>query len=184
MVARIFITILMLFSVTLVGSMASAKVNVRKTKRLTLPEKTEAKSLSDMLTVDILPESISEGETSESFLTKVADNSLALYWKNSPIRYTPAGKAVETAEKKLNVQASYRDQNQVDHKFNFKVLALQALAKIQYTGWVNAALNYDLKAARAAAEVTEPLSGKKDLVLSHEVGVGESKSAVSLKWKW
>jgi hypothetical protein len=184
MVSRIFITLLMLFSVTLVGSFASAKVNVRKTKRLTLPEKTEAKSLTDLLTVDILPASLAENATSDSLLAKVADNSLALYWRNSPLRYSATGKAIETAEKKLNVQATYRDQNHVDHKFNFKVLALQALAKIQYTGWVNAALNYDLKAARAAAEVIEPLSDKKDLVLSHEVGSGEQKSAVSLKWKW
>lgn len=164
--------------------MASAEVNIAKTKKLVLPEKAGAESMSDIFAGEILPERISADETSQSFLTKVADNSLSLYWKNSPLRHSAAGKAVEATEKKLNVEATYQDENKVNHRFNFKVLAIQALAKIQYTGWVNAALNYDLKAARAAAEVSEALSEKNDLVLSHEMSNSEQKSAVSLKWKW
>ncbi len=184
MVVRFVLTLFTMFSVLSLGSLASAKVNVANTKKLVLPAKAGAESLSDVFAGEILPERISADETSQSFLTKVADNSLSLYWKHSPLRHSTAGKAVESAEKKLNVEASFKDENQVDHRFNFKVLAIQALAKIQYTGWVNAALNYDLKAARAAAEVSEALSDKNDLVLSHEMSNHEQKSAVSLKWKW
>lgn len=167
-----------------VTSIASARVNIEKTKKLVLPEKVGAQSMGDVLSVEILPNKISDGETTESFLTKMADNSLQLYWKHSPLRYSAAGKAVETAEKKLNVEAGFQDENKVNHRFNFKVLAIQALAKIQYTGWVNAALNYDLKAARAAAEVSEALSDRNDLVLTHEMSNTEQKSALSLQWKW
>lgn len=173
-----------MLSVLGLGSLASAKVNIEQTKRLVLPVKVGAESLSDVLATEILPSKLAADETSQSFLSKVADNSLTLYWKHSPLRYTTAGKAVETAEKKLNVEATYKDTNNVDHKINFKVLAMQALAKIQYTGWVNAALNYDLKAARAAAEVSEALSEKTDIVLSHEVSKIDQKSGVSLNWKW
>lgn len=163
---------------------ALARVNIDKTQKLELPPKTGDDSMTEMLTAEILPERIAADETSSSFLTKMADNSLALYWRNSPLRYSAAGKAVEKAEKKLNLETVYQDTHQVSHRFNFKVLAIQALAKIQYTGWVNAALNYDLKAARAAAEVTEALSDRNDLVLRHEVSNTEQKSAVSLQWKW
>lgn len=184
MVVRLILTVFTMFSVLSLGCLASAEVNIAKTKKLVLPDKAGAESLSDVLATEILPTKLAADETTQSFLTKMADNSLSLYWKHSPLRHSPAGKAVESAEKKLNVEASYQDENKVNHKFNFKVLAIQALAKIQYTGWVNAALNYDLKAARAAAEVTESLSDKNDLVLSHEMTDSEQKSAVSLKWKW
>ena len=184
MVLRIILTALTILSVSGIGSLASAKVNIEHTKRLVLPAKVGAESISDTFATEILPNKLAADETSESFLSKVADNSLTLYWKHSPLRHSPAGKAVETAEKKLNVEASYKDENNIDHKINFKVLAMQALAKIQYTGWVNAALNYDLKAARAAAEVSEALSEKSDIVLSHEVSKLDQKSGVSLKWKW
>lgn len=184
MVMKLVLTVLTVFATMSLGSLAQAKVNLAKTKKLELPAKTGAESMTDIFTVEILPDKVVPGETTQSFLTKMADNSLALYWRNSPLRYSQAGKAVEAAEKKLNVEAVYQDDNQISHRFNFKVLAIQALAKIQYTGWVNAALNYDLKAARAAAEVTEQLSDKNDLVLSHEVSSTEQKSAVSLKWKW
>lgn len=184
MMLRVFLTLFMMFSIAGFGSVAFAKVNVKKTQRLVLPEKTGDQSIANILAVEILPTQVAADETSQSFLTKVADNSLSYYWKNSPLRHSAAGKAVETAEKKLNVEAVYQDENNINHRFNFKVLAIQALAKIQYTGWVNAALNYDLKSARAAAEVVEPLSDKKDLILSHEIAKGEQKSAVSLQWKW
>ena len=173
-----------MLSVLSLGSLASAKVNIEHTKRLVLPAKVGAESLTESFGTEILPSSLAAGETSQTFLSKVADNSLNLYWKHSPLRYTTAGKAVETAEKKLNVEATYKDTNNVDHRINFKVLAMQALAKIQYTGWVNAALNYDLKDARAAAEVSEALSEKSDIVLSHEITKLDQKSGVSLQWKW
>jgi hypothetical protein len=166
------------------ANMACARVNVTKTKKLVLPDKVGDQPMSDLLTFEVLPQQIAADETSQSFFSKVADNSLNLYWRNSPLRHSAAGKAVEKAEKKLNVEAVYQDSHQISHRFNFKVLAVQALAKIQYTGWVNAALNYDLKDARAAAEVSEPLSDKNDLVLTHEVSNTEQKSAVSLQWKW
>lgn len=184
MVVKGILTVFTMFLSLSLGSFCQAKVNVAKTKKLVLPEKVGADSIADIFTVEILPDKVAPDETTQSFLTKMADNSLSLYWKNSPLRHSTAGKAVETAEKKLNVEAVYQDDHQVSHRFNFKVLAIQALAKIQYTGWVNAALNYDLKAARAAAEVTEQLSERNDLVLSHEVSNTEQKSAVSLKWKW
>lgn len=184
MLVKLILNVLTIFSVLGLGSLASAKVNVQHTKRLVLPAKVGSDSLADVLTTDILPNKLAADETSSSFLTKVADNSISHYWKHSPLRHSPAGKAVESAEKKLNVEASYKDEDNIDHRFNFKVMAMQALAKIQYTGWVNAALNYDLKDARAAAEVSEALSDKNDLVLSHEISNAEQKSAVSLSWKW
>lgn len=184
MIIKAILTVFTVFLSLSLGSLAQAKVNVAKTKKLELPAKAGAESMAYLFTVEILPDQVAPDETTKSMLTKMADNGLSLYWKNSPLRHSAAGKAVETAEKKLNVEAVYQDDNKVSHRFNFKVLAIQALAKFQYTGWVNAALNYDLKAARAEAEVTEALSDKNDLVLSHEMSNTEQKSAVSLKWKW
>ena len=184
MVVRFVLTVFTMFSILGLGLNASAEVNIAETKRLELPDKVGAESLTEAFGTEVLPSSLASGETSQTFLTKVADNSINLYWKHSPLRYTTAGKAVETAEKKLNVEATYKDNNNVDHRINFKVLAMQALAKIQYTGWVNAALNYDLKAARAAAEVSEALSDKTSIVLSHEVSKIDHKSGLSLNWKW
>lgn len=161
-----------------------ARVNVANTEKLVLPDKVGDQPVSELLTFELLPSQLAPDETTESLLSKVADNSLTLYWRKSPLRYSAAGQAVEKAEKKLNVEAVYQDSHQISHHFNFKVLAVQALAKFQYTGWVNAALNYDLKAARAAAEVSEPISEKNDLVLTHEVSNADQKSAVSLLWKW
>ena len=61
---------------------------------------------------------------------------------------------------------------------------MQALAKIEYKGWVRAGLNYDAKAAKTEAEVLESISENKEFVVSQSVTASENKSQVSLRWNW
>lgn len=161
-----------------------AQVDHVYSKRLFLPEKNLGTSFGDYLTYSILPSKLESGENSAVLLSKIADNSLSLVWNNSPLRYSPVGKTAETVEKKVNVEAHFKDEEQVEHKFNLKLLAIQSLAKIEYKGWMSAALNYDIRQARSEAELIESLSNNKDLILSHSIKKDENKSAVSLRWKW
>ena len=90
------------------------------------------------------------------------------------------------AEKKMQAEVNLgaTGPEKTEHKFSFKVLAAQALAKIEYIGWVKAALKYDLKSANAEAELMENLANNKDLIISHSVSSAESKSQLSLRWNW
>ena len=61
---------------------------------------------------------------------------------------------------------------------------MQALTKLEYKGWVNAAVNYDARAAKTEAEVSEKIFNKQDLVISHAISREENKSQVALRWNW
>jgi hypothetical protein len=74
--------------------------------------------------------------------------------------------------------------HKTEHKITVKLLAMQALAKVEYKGWVRAGLNYDAKAAKTEAELLEALSENKDLVVSQSFTATENKSQVSLRWNW
>ncbi len=161
------------------------QININKTRQLIMPADVTSPLLSAETSQKIQPKSISASESGSSVVSKMADNSLALWWDTSPLRNTNVGRAAEKVEKNMRAEVSFADKNAgVEHKISFKVLALQALAKIEYKGWVNAALNYDARADKTEAEVSEKISAQQDFVVSHAFTRVENKSQVAWRWNW
>lgn len=134
----------------------------------------------------ILQKSMTAADTSQTVVAKIIDNSLTYWWNNSDLKNTSVGKVANTIEQNLKAEVDMgtSGENKTDHKVSLSVLVLQALAKIEYKGWVKAAINYDVKAAKAEVEVLENLSNNKDLVISHSITANENKSQLSLRWNW
>lgn len=134
----------------------------------------------------VLPKSLTSADSSQTVVSKIIDNSLAYWWDNSELKNTSMGQAATKIEENMKAEMDLgsSDSGKTDHKISLKVLAMQALAKIEYFGWTKAAINYDAKAAKAELEVFENLSNNKDLVVSHSVTAAESKSQLSLRWNW
>ncbi|OFZ28793.1 MAG: hypothetical protein A2622_06845 [Bdellovibrionales bacterium RIFCSPHIGHO2_01_FULL_40_29] len=133
----------------------------------------------------IQPKAVSGEESANSVISKMADNTLSLWWDTTPLRNSAVGKAAEKVEKNLKAEVAFKNKDsKTDHRISFKVLAMQALAKIEYKGWVNAAVNYDARAATTEAEVSEQISQKQDLVISHAITRTENKSQVAWRWNW
>lgn len=134
----------------------------------------------------VLPKSMAATDSSGSVVGKIIDNSIAYWWNNSEMKNTSVGQAAEAVQNKMKAEMDLgtSGQNKVGHKLSLKVLAMQALAKLEYKGWFKGALNYDAKSKTAEAEILENLSNNKDLVISHSVTTNENKSQLSLRWNW
>lgn len=157
--------------------------HVRKTQNLIMPSDVSQPFLSAETSQKIQPRSIVTSDSATSIASQIADNSISLWWENSPVRNTAVGRAAEKVEKSMKTEVSYKT-NRVEHKISFKVLAMQALAKFEYKGWVNAAINYDARAERTEAEVSEKIGAKQDVVVSHVFTRDENKSQVAWRWNW
>ncbi len=175
-----------LFLLTLtISQLGWSKVSIYKTHNLVMPADITTPLISAETSEKIQPKSLSANESAESIVSKIADNSLSLWWETSPVRNTQAGRAAEKVEKNLRTEVSFKDKaNHTEHRISFKVLAMQALAKLEYKGWVNAAINYDARADKTEAEVSEKIFKKQDLVLSHVFTKQENKSQVAWRWNW
>lgn len=134
---------------------------------------------------EVLPKSMTEADSSQSVVSKIIDNSLSYWWNHSELKQTSVGRAAEQVQNHLKGEVNFNTgEAKTEHKISFKLLAMQALAKIEYSGWIQAAFHYDIKAAKAEAEIVESLSSNKDLLLSHSIAENESESKLSLRWKW
>lgn len=165
-----------------------AEILLKSTQKLNLPEEITSPVLTKEEAKKIQPKDISEKTDKYAVVNKIVDNIASFWWENSALKRSQFGKAVETVEKKAKIEAEFKDSNKMNHKIAFKIMAMQALAKLEYSGWIRAALNYDARASRANAEVTQTLGEsfgqKQDLVLSHSIAQSERISQISLRWNW
>ena len=159
-------------------------VNVKKTHKLVLPNDVHQESFMDVINTEILPDQMTAGETEEQIFTKMADKSISYYWKVTALRKTAVGRAAEAIEKNMKVEGGFKDTQNVEHKFSFKILAVQALAKIEYKGWIKAAFNYDAKSEQTKAEIIESISNNNEIVISHAVQNSINQSELSMRWNW
>lgn len=161
-----------------------ARIDLQKTKILMLPSDVSAPLISEESKNKIIPSAINSNESGGQVLAQMADNTASLWWSTTPLKNSSIGRAADAAEKKLNVQAAFEDENKIKHTFNFKVLAMQALARVEYKGWVHAAISYDARAAKTEAEISEKINSTEDFVISHSATTAENKSQVGFRWNW
>jgi hypothetical protein len=121
--------ILVALCVLMTGLNSWARVDLKNTKVLELPADFSAALITEDEKNKIIPKSIDDNESGNEVLAKMADNVASMWWSSTPLRKTSVGRAADAAEKKLNVQAQFEDSRKVKHNFNFKVLAMQALAR-------------------------------------------------------
>ena len=161
-----------------------ANLILKKTKIMSLPPEMTATLITEEIKNKIIPSTISANESGQQVLAKMADNTASLWWSTTPLKNSSIGRAADAAEKKLNIQAAFEDDNKVKHIFSFKVLAMQALARLEYKGWVHAAISYDARAAKTEAEISEQISPTEDFIISHSMTTAENKSQVGFRWIW
>jgi hypothetical protein len=182
-VVRLF-TLVLLF-----GFSAQAKFDLFLTQKLTLPQKIELPPSAIVEVSNKVNQSLTAADSSRTVVTKIIDSSLSYWWDTSGIKNTSMGQAVEVVEHKMRADVNLGstvapNANTTQHKLSFRLLAAQALAKVEYLGWFKGAVKYNARSATAEAEILENLANDKDLVVSHSVSPAESKSQLSLRWNW
>lgn len=179
---RLVLNVLILL---LAGQQSFARVDYSKTQKMVLPERLETSD--DSATVNaILPHSDLSGRSESHVAKQILDNSLRLIWRTSPLRFSSVGQVANKVEKSVQVEKVVQsvEDNQVQHKFSFDVQGIQVLAQLKYTGWVKAAVKYNVRDASASAEVSEKIFDDKDLTFSQTVSSYDATSQVSLSWGW
>lgn len=175
-------------AITLFKPACWARVDIRHTKKLVLPTDYSQPFWTEKTSQRIFSANITPNDSGTSAASKIADNTFSYWWETSEVKKTAIGRTADNLDKKLktevNLGTSSSSSAKTEHKLSIKLLAMQALAKIEYKGWVRAGLNYDAHAAKTEAQLLENISANNDLVLSHSISATENKSQVSLLWNW
>lgn len=167
------------------GTLAHAKVDVKSTKVVVIPvDNVTPKVTADDVAL-FIPTDIGPTSDSSLIVTKIADKSVNYVLNNSRIKDSTIVKTANLVQGKMstNIVIAPSAPGKVSHQFTMKYELFQSLAKIEYSGWLRAAFNYDAKASATDLRLSEKIFNK-DMYLSQKVSSLETQSMVGLSWGW
>lgn len=142
---------------------------------------------SDMKPVDfsqIVPLDLVPSDDSNRVFSKIADHSLSSLFNSDAMRATPLGQTATEVEQKMKQDLILADQGRVQHKLTINVQAFQTLAKIDYSGFTNASLQYQARDSSLNFEVSEKINRTRDLILGHLQKPSDRISSMSVRWSF
>lgn len=162
------------------------KVDLNSTKPLIIPEDKVTPKITNADVAKIVPNDLNEDDDASAVVTRIADKGISLWFNSAAVKATSIGRFAETAQEKLKTDVSLppSDPEGVTHKFSFRIEALQAAARLEYVGWLKAAVNYDAKASSTDIYFKEKVLQNKDLIVSHKATKQQDLSMIGLAWTW
>lgn len=167
-------------------SLSVAKVDLKSTQRLIIPVDNVTPRFSRNDVEQIIPLDLKSGERENIVLSRIADRGFSYWYQNSGLKDSSVGRMAHEAQQKLKTDVVVKDAGAsgVDHRFSFKFEIFQALAKVEYTGWLNAAINYDVRETATNIFFKEKLFDGKDLFLNHKSTRQQDLSMIGFVWSW
>lgn len=177
----------LLFFIAILSSQAAlAKVSVKNTRPVHLPTAPSNAWTSEDVG-KIIPTDMGNSTDAGHVALKIGDRTLQSVLNSPNIKNSSVGRTatkVQDTMKTEMIVKSGSNKSAVDHKFSFQVLALQAISKFNYSGWLNAELNFDARAQQTNFEISEKVWNDKDFVISHSANHRQDLSSVGLRWNW
>lgn len=174
------------FLLLLACSNCWAQVDLKTTKRIVIPEDKYTPKITSADVAKVVPTDLKAGADESTVLSRIADRGVSLWFNSAAMRATTFGRIAETTQEKLktDVVVPASSEEGVSHKFSFRIEAFQAMAKIEYTGWLKAAINYDAKIAETDISLKEKIFQDKNLFLSHKGNSKQATSMIGVAWTW
>ncbi|MFM6928044.1 MAG: hypothetical protein ACKOX6_06235 [Bdellovibrio sp.] len=162
-----------------------AKVDIASTKPMVIPVDNVTPKLTSADVAKVIPLDRGIRDTG-TMMSRIADRSFNLWFSSETVQESLLGRVVQETQEtlKTDVEVPASDKHGISHKFSFRVECFQALAKLEYKGWLNAAINYNARDAQTDIEVKEKVFVNKDLIFSHKGSSKEGLSMVGLAWQW
>lgn len=164
---------------------ASAKLTVDNTQPLSVPMAQDDDKITQKDVEKIIPTDLQQTNDLNMVASRIADRSIQAWFNSAQVQGSVLGQTATSVQKKMTTDITVKsdEPHAVEHKFSMQVLALQAMARVQYTGWLNAVFNYDAKAAQSMVEFSEKVFNK-DLFVNHTSSTKGDVSSVGIKWGW
>ena len=133
----------------------------------------------------ILPSGVSSSEPSDAVLKKMGDKAVNVWLKSSAMKDVKLVQAANKVEQAMKAEVNLSPtDSEVKQKLKFQVQAFESVSKIDYTGYVDATVSYNLREQKSGYEVRRKVLHNKDLFVNHSNSKSESLSTVGLKWSF
>jgi len=135
----------------------------------------------------IVPKDVTPADSSQDILRRMSDRAVQVWLKSPSMQNMAVVQTAQKVENAMKAEVAMGDpsgEDGIQHKINFQVQAFQATSRVDYKGYVNASLSYNLRENRAGIEVREKVFKDKDLFLNHSSTSRDTLSSVGMRWSF
>lgn len=165
-----------------------AKVKLSKAKPIQIPINEVEQPITSQDIQKIIPLDMRPSEDAGYVAGKVGDRAFQLWMKSPAMQSSSLGRTATQVEQSMRAEVDLPETGEgsesVNHKLGFSILALQAVARMTYSGWVNAELNHDARAKATIFQISERVWDNKQITLSHTANSDQGLSALGLRWSF
>lgn len=179
-----FIFFLLLLSVS--STCLAEQVELASTKPLKIPVDNVTPRITSEDIAKVIPLDMTEGSSQSTVISRVVDRGVSLWMRSSTFKNSSLGRMAEETQEKLktDIEVPATSEEGISHKFSVKVEAFQAMARLEYTGWVKAMINFDAKDSSTDIIFEEDVFENKKMIVSHKADREQALSMVGLAWSW
>lgn len=133
-----------------------------------------------------IPTNLAPGQSANEVIVRIGDRVLQNWLSSDAVRTSALGRSKASVEEamKTEVHLKKSDLKGMDHRFSLQLLALQALTKLEYKGWLNASLSFNARASETLVEFRDKIWANKDLFVNHKVSPNNDLSSLGVRWDW
>ncbi len=133
----------------------------------------------------IVPTNLSTTDSSSDAIKKIGDKAIGVWLKSPTMQHVSIVQAAQKVEKSMKAEVDLPSSDTgVKQKLNFQVQALEATSKVDYKGYVDASVSYNMRDHKTDYELRKKVLHNKDLYVSHITSRDEDLSSVGLKWSF
>lgn len=132
---------------------------------------------------EYIPMTMQPSSDSTLVFSQIADRGFAAYFSRPEVRESFIGQQATQVEEKMKAEVLLPSAER-EHKLNFNLQAFQATARIEYTGFTKAAIQYRATQSQLGFELSEVVASGKELVVSHSVQSENRISELNLRWNF
>lgn len=133
----------------------------------------------------IIPSNVNANQPSDEVLKKIGDKAVNVWLKSSAMQRVSLVQAAQKVEQAMKAEINLAPaDSEIHHKLNFQIEAFQTTSKVDYTGYVDASVSYNMRDQKTDYEVRRKVLHNKDLFVNHTTTKTQDMSSVGLKWSF
>lgn len=178
-----FLKIIAIVSILAAPALAEIPGEEKEITPIQKPEEVPATGLFSAATMNkIMPKNLNENSNPEQVQKDIMNKGLDAIVKSDAVKRTGVAQAAETLENSVNTEMHVISDQGVEHKIKMKIIPLQAAARLDYSGLVNASATYKPAEEDVDLTITEKISENAQLQLTHQTA--QSLSMVNFNFNW
>ena len=130
-----------------------------------------------------VPTDLEAGSSGSQIMARMADRSLQTWFNSEAVQSSMVGQTANSVQQTMKLDAQVKAK-EIEHKFSMNFLALQASAKVEYTGYLNASLLHNAGAQQTDIQLSEKVLNNKKLYVNHSVKPTAQLSVLGVSWSF